>query len=106
MALEVTDSNFDELLKDPRPLIFDFWAEWCGPCRMIAPIIEELAETYKGKVNIGKLDVDENNEISTRFGIRNIPTILFFKQGQLVDTQVGATQKSVLVQKVESLLAN
>jgi len=106
MALEVTDSNFDELLKDPRPLIVDFWAEWCGPCRMIAPIIEELAETYKGKVNIGKLDVDENNEISTRFGIRNIPTILFFKQGQLVDTQVGATQKSVLVLKVEALLAN
>jgi len=106
MALEVTDSNFDELLKDPRPLIVDFWAEWCGPCRMIAPIIEELAETYKGKVNIGKLDVDENNEISTRFGIRNIPTILFFKHGQLVDTQVGATQKSVLVLKVEALLAN
>ena len=104
MALVVTDSTFDDFLNSGSPLVVDFWAEWCGPCKMIAPIIEELAEEYTGKVNIGKIDVDDNNEISTRFGIRNIPTILFFKNGQLVDKQVGATQKSVLTQKVQALL--
>jgi thioredoxin 1 len=104
MALVVTDSTFDDFLNSESPLVVDFWAEWCGPCKMIAPIIEELAEEYTGKVNIGKIDVDDNNEISTRFGIRNIPTILFFKNGQLVDKQVGATQKSVLAQKVQALL--
>jgi thioredoxin 1 len=104
MALVVTDSTFDDYLNSGSPLVVDFWAEWCGPCKMIAPIIEELSEEYSGKINIGKIDVDDNNEISTRFGIRNIPTILFFKNGQLVDKQVGATQKSVLTQKVQALL--
>lgn len=85
-------------------MVVDFWAEWCGPCKMIGPIVEDLAHDYEEKVIIGKLDVDENNDITSRFGIRNIPTILFFKDGQQVDKQVGATQKSVLLQKIEALL--
>lgn len=104
MAILITDSSFDELLGSGLPLVVDFWAEWCGPCKMIAPVVEELSGEYSGKVNIGKIDVDENNEVSSRFGIRNIPTILFFKNGQLVDKQVGATQKSALIQKIEALL--
>ena len=104
MALVITDSSFDELLSSEQPLVVDFWAEWCGPCKMIGPVVEELAEKYEGKVNIGKMNVDENYEISSRYGIRNIPTLLFFKNGQLVDKQVGATQKSALASKVEALL--
>jgi len=104
MALVITDSNFDELLQSNKPLVVDFWAEWCGPCKMIGPIMEELALEYEGKVTIGKMDVDDNNEVPTRFGIRNIPTLLFFKNGQMVDKQVGAAQKSALAQKVEALL--
>ena len=104
MALVITDSKFDELLQSNKPLVVDFWAEWCGPCKMIGPIIEELALEYEGKVTIGKMDVDDNNEVPTRFGIRNIPTLLFFKNGQMVDKQVGAAQKSALAQKVEALL--
>jgi len=104
MALVITDSNFDELLQSNKPIVVDFWAEWCGPCKMIGPIIEDLALEYEGKVTIGKMDVDDNNEVPTRFGIRNIPTLLFFKNGQLVDKQVGAAQKSALAQKVEALL--
>lgn len=104
MALVITDSNFDELLKSGKPLVVDFWAEWCGPCKMIGPIVEDLSHEYEDKVIIGKLDVDENNDVTTRYGIRNIPTILFFKDGQQVDKQVGATQKSVMVQKIEALL--
>lgn len=104
MALVITDSNFDELLKSGKPLVVDFWAEWCGPCKMIGPIVEDLSHEYEDKVIIGKLDVDENNDVTTRYGIRNIPTILFFKDGLQVDKQVGATQKSVMVQKIEALL--
>ncbi|HET9570873.1 MAG TPA: thioredoxin [Bacteroidales bacterium] len=104
MALVITDSNFDELLKSGKPLVVDFWAEWCGPCKMIGPIVEDLAHEYEDKVTIGKLDVDDNNDVTTRYGIRNIPTILFFKDGVQVDKQVGATQKSVMVQKIEALL--
>jgi thioredoxin 1 len=104
MALVITDSNFDELLKSGKPMVVDFWAEWCGPCKMIGPIVEELAHEYEEKVIIGKLDVDENNDISSRYGIRNIPTMLFFKDGVQVDKQVGATQKSALIQKIEALL--
>jgi len=104
MALVITDSNFDELLQSNKPLVVDFWAEWCGPCKMIGPIVEELAHEYEGRVIIGKMDVDDNNEITTRYGIRNIPTLLFFKDGQLVDKQVGAAQKSALAQKIEALL--
>ncbi len=104
MALVITDSNFDELLKSGKPLVVDFWAEWCGPCKMIGPIVEDLSHEYEDKVIIGKLDVDDNNDVTTRYGIRNIPTILFFKDGVQVDKQVGATQKSVMVQKIEALL--
>ena len=104
MALVITDSTFDELLQSNKPLVVDFWAEWCGPCKMIGPIVEDLAQEYEDKVTIGKMDVDENNEITTRYGIRNIPTLLFFKDGQLIDKQVGAAQKSALVQKIQLLL--
>jgi len=105
MALELTDSNFDELvLKSDKPVMVDFWAEWCGPCRMISPIVEELGKEYAGKVVVGKVDVDSNNTTAMRFGIRNIPTVLFFKNGQVVDKQVGAVSKSVIVQKLNKLL--
>jgi len=105
MALVITDSNFDEFLQSNKPFVVDFWAEWCGPCKMIGPIVEDLAHEYEGKVTIGKMDVDDNSEITSRYGIRNIPTILFFNNGQLVDKQVGAAQKSALAQKVEALLS-
>lgn len=104
MALEITDASFEDLLKSEKPLVIDFWAEWCGPCRMVGPIVEELADEYAGKVTIGKVDVDNNDEITSKYGIRNIPTILFIKNGEVVDKQVGAAQKSVLTEKVESLL--
>lgn len=105
MAVEFTDANFEEtVLKSDKPVIIDFWAEWCGPCRMVAPIIEELAKDYEGKAVIGKVDVDTNNEISAKYGIRNIPTILFIKNGEVMDKQVGAVQKSVLAEKLNKLL--
>ncbi len=105
MALEVTDSNFEELiLKSDKPALVDFWAEWCGPCRMISPIVSELAEEMEGKAVISKLNVDNNPEICSKYGIRNIPTILFFKNGEVVDKQVGATQKNVLLDKINALL--
>lgn len=105
MALEFTDANFEELvLKADKPVVVDFWAEWCGPCRMVGPIVSEIAEEYEGKVVVGKLDVDSNPEVAMKFGIRNIPTILFFKNGEIADKQVGAVPKSVLAGKVESLL--
>ncbi len=105
MALEFTDSNFEELvLKSDKPAIVDFWAEWCGPCRLVGPIVEELATEYEGKAVIGKVNVDENSEITSTFGIRNIPTILFFKNGEIVDKQVGATNKAALEAKLKALL--
>lgn len=104
MALEITDATFEEVLASGKPVVVDFWAEWCGPCRMVAPIIDELAVEYDGKVIIGKVDVDNNDEITSQFGIRNIPTILFFKNGEVVDKQVGAAQKSALVEKIDKLL--
>jgi thioredoxin 1 len=104
MALKITNSNFQELINTGKLVVADFWAEWCGPCRMIGPVIEELAEQYSEQAIIGKVDVDENEELATRFGIRNIPTILFFKEGNLVDKHVGAAQKVELEKKIKQLL--
>ena len=104
MAIKVTDENFEELLNSGKPMVLDFWAEWCGPCRMVSPVIDELASEYEGRVTIGKVDVDSNNDVVGQFGIRNIPTVLFFKDGKLVDKQVGVTQKSAFVTKIDALL--
>lgn len=105
MALELTDANFDEIvLKSDLPVIVDLWAVWCGPCRMVGPIVQEIGEEYAGQAIVGKLDVDNNPEIARRYSIRNIPTILFFKNGEIVDKQVGSVPKQVLVGKLEPLL--
>ena len=105
MAIEITDANYKELMADTsKPVVIDFWATWCGQCRMVGPIIEELAAEYEGKVVIGKCNVDDNEDLTMEYGIRNIPTILFFKNGQLVDKQVGSAPKPVFVQKIEALL--
>jgi thioredoxin 1 len=105
MAIELTDANFDDIvLKSEVPVLVDFWAEWCGPCRMVGPVVEEIAKEYEGKAVVGKVDVDSNPEISTKFGIRNIPTILFFKDGEIVDKQVGAVPKTVLSSKLDTHL--
>lgn len=104
MALQVTDANFEELVNSGKPMVLDFWAEWCGPCRMVAPIIDELATMYEGRVTIGKMDVDSNNDVVGQFGIRNIPTVLFFKDGKVVDKVVGAAPKESFMQKIEAML--
>ena len=104
MALEITDSNFQEILAEGKPVVMDFWAPWCGPCKMVGPIIDELATEYEGKVIIGKCDVDENGDVAAEYGIRNIPTVLFFKNGELVDKQVGYAPKSAYVAKIEAIL--
>ena len=105
MAVEFTDSNFEELaIKSEKPVLVDFWAEWCGPCRMVGPVVEELATEYEGKAVIGKVNVDQNPEISSKYGIRSIPTIIFLKDGEVVDKQVGAVSKDVLAGKIDSQL--
>ena len=104
MALEITDSNFQEILAEGKPVVMDFWAPWCGPCKMVGAIIDELATEYEGKVIIGKCDVDENGDVAAEYGIRNIPTVLFFKNGELVDKQVGSAPKSAYVAKIEAIL--
>jgi thioredoxin 1 len=101
MALEITDSNFeDTVLKSDKPVLVDFWAEWCGPCRMVGPLVEELAKEYDGKAVVGKVNVDHNPNIAAKYGIRSIPTLLFFKGGELVDKQVGAVPKNIMASKL------
>ncbi|MDD7461524.1 MAG: thioredoxin [Prevotella sp.] len=104
MAVKITAENFESYKNGELPLVVDFWATWCGPCKMVGPIIEELAGDYEGKVVIGKCDVEESDELAAQFGVRSIPTILFFKGGELVDKFVGATNKETLEAKVQSLL--
>tara|TARA_R110002072_G_scaffold301854_1_gene482642 strand:+ start:18131 stop:18448 length:318 start_codon:yes stop_codon:yes gene_type:complete len=105
MAVEITDANFEELvLKADKPVVVDFWAAWCGPCRMIGPVIDEMHTEYEGKAIIGKVNVDENPGVSAKFGVRNIPTVLFVKNGEVADKSVGAVPKAQLVEKLEALL--
>jgi len=105
MALEITDANFEELvMNSDKPVMLDFWAVWCGPCRMIAPIVEEMSTEYDGKAIIGKVDVDNNQEVAMKYGIRNIPTVLFIKGGEVVDKQVGAGPKPAFTAKLDALL--
>ena len=103
-TIELTDANFEEHLSSDKPVLVDFWAEWCGPSKMIGPVVEELAGDYDGKAVIGKVNVDENPNISAKFGIRSIPTLLVFKGGEIVDKQVGAVPKGVLSQKLDAQL--
>ncbi len=105
MAIEITDANFEELVvKSDKPVMIDFWAVWCGPCRMIAPIVEEMSGEYEGKAVIGKVDVDSNPNIAMKYGIRNIPTVLFVKNGEVADKQVGAAPKQAFTAKLDALL--
>jgi thioredoxin 1 len=106
MAKQFTDSNFEaEVLKSDLPVLVDFWAEWCGPCRMVGPIVDEIANEYDGKVSVGKMNVDENPEIPSKYGIRSIPTLLVFKNGELVEKIVGAVPKSSITSKIETHMA-
>ena len=105
MALEITDSNFEEtVLKSDKPVLVDFWAAWCGPCRMVGPIIDELSEEYEGKAVVGKVDIDSNQQYAAQFGVRNIPTVLVFKNGELVDRKVGVASKNDYSQALDSLI--
>jgi thioredoxin 1 len=107
MALELKDANFDELvLKSDKPVLVDFWAEWCGPCKMIAPVLDEAATTYSGKLQITKMNVDENRDIPAKFGIRGIPTLMLFKDGQLAATKVGSLSKAQLTEFIDQQLAS
>lgn len=104
MALQITDANLEEVLQTDKLVVIDFWAEWCGPCKMVGPIIDEISKEYKDKVVVGKVDVDNNDEAATKYNIRNIPTILFIKNREIVDKVVGVTSKKPLVEKINQLL--
>lgn len=104
MAMEITDANIAGLMAEGKPMILDFWATWCGPCQMIGPMIDELAEEFNGKIIIGKVNVDENSDLPSQYGIRNIPTILFFKGGEMVNKLVGAQSKAKLQEEAQKLL--
>jgi thioredoxin 1 len=105
MEVTITSENFENLKNGQLPLVVDFWATWCGPCRMVAPIISEMAEKYDGKIIVGKCDVEESEELAAEFGIRNIPTVLFIKNGEVVDKLVGAVSKQKFEEKFEALIA-
>lgn len=104
MALEITDGNFEALVAEGKPVVVDFWATWCGPCKKIAPDIEALAKEYEGQVTIGKCNVDLNDGLTSKYGVRNIPTVLFIKNGEVVDKQVGAAPKSAFEDKIKAML--
>ncbi len=105
MAMQITDASYDAIMAEGKPVIIDFWATWCGPCQMVGPIIDEIAEEYNGRIIVGKIDVDANQDIPLRFGVRNIPTILFFnKEGEVVKKLVGAQNKATLKEEAEKLL--
>lgn len=105
MVLEVTDATFEEVvLKSDKPALVDFWAVWCGPCKMVAPVVEGIAKEFEGKATVAKVDVDTNTEVSASFGIRNIPTLLFFKDGKVVDKHVGVATQKVLADKLSALV--
>ena len=104
MALQITDATINEVLQTDKLVVIDFWAEWCGPCKMVGPIIDQISEEYKDKVVVGKLDVDNNDETTSKYGIRNIPTILFIKNGEVVDKMVGAGAKNLFTEKIAAAL--
>ena len=105
MALEITDATFEEVvLKSDKPVMVDFWAAWCGPCRMVGPIIDELSSEYEGKAVVAKMDVDQNQEFAAKYGVRNIPTVLLFKDGEMVNRQVGVAQKETYKEAIDSVL--
>ena len=102
--MEITSENYNEVISQSKPVVLDFWATWCGPCRKIAPIVEELAEAYSDQVIIGKVNVEEDDDLASKYGIRNIPTLLFIKNGEVIDKFVGAATKDVIEEKIKALL--
>ena len=104
MAQKITSENFQALVNTGKPVMLDFWATWCGPCRMVSPVIDELAQAYEGKAIVGKCDIEEDEELPQRFGIRNIPTVLFIKDGEVVDKQIGAASRAVFEEKLKAIL--